>query len=322
MSDFDKTPASRGSKLPRMKTLEKEKLAKAESFMWISARALERVRFEHVFGAGPREPVISALRAYQNSDGGIGQAIEPDFRGPVSQPLSVDFAFKVLEEIGSPDPSVIQPAIGFLQKITAPDGGLPNVLANVADYPRAPWWAAPEKVSGCLLPTASIAGLLFKWKVAHPWLDRATEYTWPAIDAILERVKSAKDRLPRLQAAYEARASLPFLDHVPDRTRAERVAKMLHEALVAAGMISHDEPAAEAGAPLDFAPHPETLARHWFDDRLIDRHLDAMIDAQQPDGGWTVPWLIWTPITGLEWRGIQTVERLKTLRAYGRIASR
>jgi hypothetical protein len=32
-----------------------------------------------------------------------------------------------------------------------------------------------------------------------------------------------------------------------------------------------------------------------------------------------VSWDTWTPITEPEWRGHQTVERLKTLRAYGRL---
>lgn len=303
-----------------MKKLDKNRFTKAEQFLWVSARVLERVRFDHLFHGGPREPVLAGLRAYQNPDGGFGQAIEPDFRGPVSQPLGVDFAFKVLEEIELPDPGMIQSAMGFVTKVSAADGGLPNVLANVADYPRAPWWAAPEQVTGCLLPTAGVAGSLLRWKIQHPWLEGAIAYSWPAIDTLMERVKKAKGRLERIQAAYEARATIPFLDHVPDRARAEKVSKALFAALESADMIAKEpDPAAEAALPLEFAPHPNSIARRWFDDALIERHLDALIDAQASDGGWTVPWLIWTPITEPEWRGILTVERLKTLRAYGRL---
>lgn len=47
--------------------------------------------------------------------------------------------------------------------------------------------------------------------------------------------------------------------------------------------------------------------------------MDAIVGAQQPDRGWTVSFDIWTPVTELEWRGHQTVGRLKTLRAYGRL---
>ena len=304
-----------------MKTLDEAQFARSESVMWLSARLLERVRYACLFRKSPREQVISALRGYQNPDGGFGQGIEPDFRGPVSQPLGVDFAFKILEEIEAPEAALIRPALGFLSQVTAADGGLPNVLSNVRDYPRAPWWAAPAEVKGCLLPTASIAGLLFAWKIEHPWLEPAAAFCWPAIDSLMQRAKTAKERLAKLQVAYEARATLPFLEHVPDRSRAERVAQALHESLIGAGLISLDpDPAAEAALPLDFAPRPDTLARRWFDDAIIERHLDALIESQEKDGGWGVPWLIWTPITGLEWRAIMTIERLKTLRAYGRLA--
>jgi hypothetical protein len=77
----------------------------------------------------------------------------------------------------------------------------------------------------------------------------------------------------------------------------------------------------EVHLPLDFAPEPGTLARRWFEDRLIEVHLDALVEAQQEDGGWTINWPVWTPITDLEWRAWQTIQRLKTLRAYGRLPS-
>jgi hypothetical protein len=305
-----------------MKTIDKTQLAKAEHFIWLSARVLERVRFEHLFKGGPREPVLMALRAYQNPDGGFGQAIEPDFRGPVSQPLGVDFAFKILEEIELPDEAVIQAALGFLTKITAPDRGLPNTLPNVADYPRAPWWGVPDKVVGCILPTGAVVASLLQWRIGHPWVEGAISYCWPAIDALIERAKVAEGHRARIQITYEARAAVQFLDRAPDRARAEEVATALHDALERAGMIERQvAPAVEIGLPLDFAPHPDSVARRWFDDTVIEKHLDAMVAAQGNDGGWTVPWPIWTPITEYEWRGVLTVERLRTLRAYGRFAS-
>jgi hypothetical protein len=52
----------------------------------------------------------------------------------------------------------------------------------------------------------------------------------------------------------------------------------------------------------------------------IDTHLEALVTAQQEDGGWPIGWLVWTPITELEWRGSATIEALKTLQAYGRLS--
>ena len=78
--------------------------------------------------------------------------------------------------------------------------------------------------------------------------------------------------------------------------------------------------AGEVHTPLQFAPRPESLARQLFADEIIDTHLDALVAAQEQDGGWPINWQVWTPITGLEWRGWATIEALKTLQAYGRLS--
>lgn len=98
------------------------------------------MRFEHLFRSRPVEPVLHALAAYQNSDGGYGQALEPDFRGPVSQPLLAMSALSILDEVGKLSASTIEPLLRHLTAVSAADGGLPNVLADAVDCPRAPWW--------------------------------------------------------------------------------------------------------------------------------------------------------------------------------------
>ena len=302
-----------------MKTIQTEQLTRAERCIWDSARTLERVRFAHHFRIGEPAPVLSALRAFQNPDGGFGHAIEPDFRGPVSQPLGTDFALRVLRALKNPAPNLLSESLRYVRAITAADGGIPNVLPNVRDYPRAPWWEPAQDGPGCLLPTAGIAGLLYASDVRDPWLDHASKFCWQAIEALNERALRSRERLPRLQVTYEARAAITFLDHVPERARAERAAEALGQALLKAELIvSKPDANAEAGQPLEFAAEPGSLARRWFDDAAFASHLDAWVDAQAADGGWDVPWFIWTPITGLEWRGIMTLERLLTLRAWGR----
>ncbi|MEW5660474.1 hypothetical protein ABGT92_34965, partial [Streptomyces cinereoruber] len=62
-------------------------LARAERFVWLTARVLEQRRFAYHFQRGGADQVETALTAYLNEDGGYGHALEPDLRGPVSQPL-------------------------------------------------------------------------------------------------------------------------------------------------------------------------------------------------------------------------------------------
>ena len=284
-------------------------LTRATSFIWRTARLLDRRRFARLFLGGPSEAVVEALQPYQNVDGGFGNALEPDIRAPLSQPIPTWTALVVLDQVNAfSDPMVAQ-ACDYLRTITTDEGGVPFALPSIRDYPRAPWWETDDHPAASLNPTAAIAALLYKHGVAHPWLAPATDYCWRALDAIDET------------SPYEMRAVLPFLDFAPDRQRAERVfarlgPKILEQKLVALTPT----PEEETHTPLNYAPTPHSIARQLFSDAVIEAHLDALAALQQEDGGWPIDWLDWNPATTLEWRGAVTIEALSTLRAYGRLA--
>ena len=282
---------------------------RATQFIWRSARVLDRHRFAYLFLDGPAAPVVDALRPFQNEDGGFGNALEPDLRAPVSQPLPVWSALTVLDDVGRLDDPMVLRACDYLQSITRPDGGVPFVLPSAAPYPRAPWWETEEDPPGALLPTAGLAALLHKHAVDHPWVESATDFCWRKIEA-LEK-----------SSPYEMRMVLPFLENVDDRDRAEKafahIGPMVHEQ----GMVELDPDApGETHTPLDFAPRPQSLGRRLFDDDIIDRHLDHLAARQKEDGGWMFNWREWNAMTTEEWRAIVTIESLLTLRAYGRLA--
>jgi len=296
-------------------------LSRAERFLWVSGRILERREFEHLFRSGAAMAVLTALLPYQNPDGGFGQALEPDGRGPGSQPVHTLFALRLLDEVGlasgQASGQVVSDICRYLVSVSQPNGGVPFVHPNIADWPKAPWWQVQEGTPGALLPTAALAGLLHKNGVEHPWLGPATDFCWTAIEGLKE------------SHPYEIEACLPFVDHAPDRRRAERAAERLGQ-LVRDGQLAVLDPdaperyqpegysAGEVHYPHDYAPAESSLARRWFSDAEMARSLDALAAGQEDDGGWPVPWPIWTPITGLEWRGHRTVRALTVLRAHGR----
>src|SRR5579859_1100323 len=202
-----KTKLSYRKRISAMKT--RPDLSKAADFTWRTARLLDRHRFAFLFLDGPRDAVLKALRPYQNADGGCGHALEPDLRGPVSQPMPSWSALCVLDEISAFDDPMVQQICEYLQTITTPEGGVPFVLPSAHAYPHAPWWQSAEPPSASLNPTAAIAALLYKHRVEHPWLASATAYCWRQIAAL------------EVTSAYEMRAVLPFLEYVPQRERAE-----------------------------------------------------------------------------------------------------
>ncbi|CAA9326791.1 MAG: FIG01124587: hypothetical protein [uncultured Gemmatimonadaceae bacterium] len=292
----------------------------AQTFVWLHARLIDRHRYHYHFERGGPGPVLAALRPYQNADGGFGHALEPDARGAESQPLPTYTALSILDEIGAGRDPLVARAVGYLAAVTAPDGGVPIALPGLRRDLQAPWLqprtGAP---AGGLLPTAGIAGVLHKHRVAHPWLAPATDFCWRAI-AALERTHP-----------YEVEAALRFLEHAPERRRAERAAERLgclvrEQRLVLpdpdARAEDHTAPGygpGEVHTPLDYAPTPTGLARRWFSDAALARDLDALERGQGADGGWRFTWREWNAATTLAWRGVVTIRALTLLRAYGRL---
>jgi hypothetical protein len=76
-----------------------ERITAARSFMATHGRVLDRRRFELLFDGADAEPVLAALRAYRNSDGGYGHGLEPDLRAPESQPAAAWHAFEVFADV-------------------------------------------------------------------------------------------------------------------------------------------------------------------------------------------------------------------------------
>ncbi len=117
--------------------------------------------------------------------------------------------------------------------------------------------------------------------------------------------------------AYDLYGVLSFLDHVPDRRRAQAALERVTPALRAAVTLDPEAPG-EIHGPLGFAPRPDSIARPLFDDTTIAAHLDHLAAGQQQDGGWTVNFPAWSAAAGADWRGVATVDALHTLRENGR----
>ncbi|MEV5550886.1 hypothetical protein AB0L35_32930 [Streptomyces sp. NPDC052309] len=293
-------------------------LARAEHFVWLTARVLERHLFAHHFRGGDAGPVETALDAYRNEDGGYGHALEPDLRGPVSQPLHTAHALHVLDAVGRCGGQRVERLCRYLTSVSTPDGALPVIRPSRHGHPVAPFVQVVDDPPGELLATGPVVGLLHRNEVWHAWLFRATDFCWRAVESL------------RASHPYEVQAAVTFLDSVPDRPRAEaaadRLGRLVRERCLA--VLDPDDrdayPVAPGHAPgehyfpHDYARTTHSLARAWFTDDEMDRSLDFLAAQQEDDGGWPVRRRRWAPAPALEARPRATLDALLTLRAYGR----
>jgi hypothetical protein len=301
-----------------MPTVTVDVLTAGRAFLEREGRLVERRLAAVLFDGADPYGLVHAVRAYRNGDGGFGHGLEPDKRCPYSLPVDVECALDIFLAAaagaaavewsrGLRSDRVVLDACDWLGSVAAPDGAVPLAFPIIERFPRAEhfsdWTYTPD-----LNPTAGLAGRLHRMGVNHPWLERATAWTWA-------RLESGFD-----EDAHTLAEVSVFLANAPDRERAEAVGANLGSWLATARWYRADPADPSYGVtPLHFARTPDSPWRRLFDDTIIAGHLDRMARDQQPDGGWPITWEPPGMASTLDWRGIETLRALRTLRAYGRI---
>jgi hypothetical protein len=289
-----------------------EVLSSGRAFLDLEGRLVERRLAAVLFDGADPTGVADALRGYRNSDGGFGHGLEPDKRCPASLPIDVEAALDIMLVAagGQSSPAVpaadglVLAACDWLGSVAAPDGAVPLSFPIMEGYPRAEHWSDWTYRPG-LNPTAGLAGRLHRMGVSHPWLARATEWTWSRLDSGFD------------EDAHSLAEVLVFLTHVPDRDRAAAVSQHVASWLAGVQWFRADPTDPSYGVtPLHLAPTPDSSWRRLFDDTTIEGHLNRMLEDQGPDGGWPITWEPPGVASTLEWRGIETLRALRVLRAY------
>jgi hypothetical protein len=287
------------------------------AFLDREGRLIERRLAAVLFDDADPMGAVAAVQAYRNADAGFGHGLEPDKRCPDSLPIDVERAFDVLllagesaryaETCGDLGDEIVRQACDWLDSVAQPDGAVPLAFPVIEGYPRAEHMSDWTYVPG-LLPTAGLAGRLHRMGHTHPWLTRATEWTW-------RRLESGFD-----EDAHTLAEVLEFLEYVPNRDRADSVSAQVGDWLPDLRWFRADAAYPSYGlTPIHFAPSPDSPWRGLFDDATIDGHLDRLAGDQQDDGGWPITWTAPGAASTLEWRGIETLRALRTLGAYGRL---
>lgn len=308
-----------------MKQLTQGAQARARDYLYTYGRAIDQARYAFHFAGGTPAAVLAALAPYQNEDGGFGHALEPDLRTPASSAVATQQGLAILHEVGAPATEpLVQRAIGYL--LATLDHKLlrwPIVPPAVADAPHAPWWTYGESAGSAdgfrSNPRAALIGFLYTYASLAP-------------AALLDQLLTAQlahldDQITGEGVEMHALACYLVLVESPNLPAVARQTLLTKLRQVAASAVVIDP--AEFGGyglfPLDVAPTPQAPLAGTVAQRTISAQLDYLIDIQQGDGAWPIPWswafvdaAAWAQ-AAYDWQGYQIVHRLRTFAAWGRL---
>ena len=305
-----------------MKKLSKTLLNQLNSYMNTEARPLERSIFNYYFNDSNSDDILDSLEAFQNSDGGFGQGIEPDFKLIHSSPMATSIGLRHLNVIDNNDRAqkMIARAVEYLE--TAFDSnrkGWYGVPRNVNEYPHALWWEFRDDICMTVIdyswgnPTAELIGYLYTYKEYLNNLDIYSLIKY-AITNLNERTE--------FKSEHEIYSYIR-LYNVLDKEFSSQIEDVLK--LAVTQLVNTDE-----SEWIDYVPTPlkfiEMDSKNFFgiERKFIDQNLDYLIDRLEKNGKILTTWqwdkyLEEWEISKIEWMGILTLGALLSLSKFNRI---
>lgn len=149
-----------------MKMLSEKVFNQIRQCIYRNARNVEISWWKYLFENGSQEEVVSALKAYQNEDGGFGNGLEPDCSNPNSTPATTYMAYTRLSSVGCDKKKhpMIQGIMKYMEETEyfTEHGWYWSIPSNNTypcqpwyEFPNAPWfpkdWPAENYVNGGLI---------------------------------------------------------------------------------------------------------------------------------------------------------------------------
>jgi hypothetical protein len=288
------------------------------------ARPIDRERFNYHFNDAQPERLVEEIKKYQNKDGGFGNALEPDFRLPLSTPMATSIALRYLKKVDNSKAAqtLIKKALSYLENNYNSDRkGWYAVRKEVNDYPHTPWWHYDEEEKMTVIdkswgnPSAELLAYLLRYRDYVNQLD---------LNSLVEKAVKNIQHKKEYQSENEIYCYLKLYEEIDSKKKAQLKGSILEGIKQ---LIEYDQNkwTDYVPLPLDFVPAPEK-ERFGVSKSKIEANLDFYIKLIEKSRDTLVkpPWGDKFYQTDLkeayqEWQGNWTLEILITLDNYGRI---
>lgn len=305
-----------------VKKLSRTLFNQLNSYMNKKARPLESAIFNYYFNDSSGDDILDSLEEFQNSDGGFGRGIEPDFKLKQSSPMATSIGLRYLSMLDNSDreQNMIARAVEYLETtFDSNKNGWYSVPSNVNEYPHASWWEFRNDINMTVIdyswgnPTAELIGYLYKYKECLNNLDIYSLINY-AIANLNERTEFNSEHeifcYIRMYNTLEEEFSSKIVD-----TLKLAVSQLVN--------INESEWINYVPTPLKFI---EFDSENFFEieRKCIDRNLDYLVDRLEQDGKLLPTWqwdkyLEEWEIAKIEWMGILTLNALLSLLKFNRI---
>jgi len=307
-----------------MTVLSDKNYQKAEEFILTNARELERNIYYYHFKPimSSYQDVVHELIKFQNSDGGFGNALEPDVRMKKSSIVATKYALQILIDINaSSSEQIVRDGISFILKnYNEKSKTWELVDENVEAAPHAPWWnfdnLSKEFNQFNANPKAGILRILLHYKELVPE------------EIISEVTVSLMEHFKQLSTKMNFFDAIGFLQLLQTKNLDISIEQIIKEKMIKTASVivstNPDEWHNFSIKPIWLAPSP-TAPLYKTLEKDIPINLDFEINNQLEDGSWIPSWSWnnkwsdeWEQAKN-DWQGILTLTMLRILRNYNRI---
>ncbi len=270
-----------------------ETFKRAENFIYKNARPIDLARWQYHFENADKELVLSALSHYQNSDGGFGHALEPDFWNPNSSPIATWSAAEILREINLTDRNhpIIKGILRYLKNTKDFNGRFwRNSIASNNDFPHAQWWEYSSDSDFVLQynPTAALVGFIIAFADENDELYiTACDVARQATNYFIEQKKPQSMHLIScFITMHEQLSSIAGFDIIDKELLLARLKQQVKDAITTDISLWANSYICK---PSQFFRSKNNVFYNESKD-IADYECDFIIKNQLPNGSWNITW--------------------------------